>query len=243
MKMILGFIVLAGGALAQHEADIQEGQRMFRDRCVICHGPEGTVPGGIDLLKGKFKRASSDADLVKTIRGGIPNTAMTPLSLTENQAMDVVAYLRSTASAPTVAAGNAVRGKTVFEGKGGCQSCHRVRGTGSRYAPDLSDIGALRRPDQMQRSLLDPDAEVLSANRILRAVPKTGAPVTGRILNQDTFTVQLMDAKEQLISFDKAGLRELSVVSKSPMPSVRGKLTNEEVADLLGYLVSLKGSN
>jgi small nuclear ribonucleoprotein (snRNP)-like protein/mono/diheme cytochrome c family protein len=39
-------------------------------------------------------------------------------------------------------AGDVVRGKAVFEGKGNCQSCHRVNGVGSLFGPDLSTIGA-----------------------------------------------------------------------------------------------------
>src|SRR5215471_10623445 len=43
----------------------------------------------------------------------------------------------------TLPAGDAARGKTVFESiKGNCQSCHRVNGTGSLYGPDLSAVGA-----------------------------------------------------------------------------------------------------
>ena len=39
-------------------------------------------------------------------------------------------------------AGDAARGKAIFESsKGNCLSCHRVSGTGSRFGPDLSTIG------------------------------------------------------------------------------------------------------
>src|SRR5262245_56845769 len=43
----------------------------------------------------------------------------------------------------TLPAGDATRGKAIFEStKGNCLSCHRVNGTGSLYGPDLSAIGA-----------------------------------------------------------------------------------------------------
>ena len=242
MRIVILTLFLMVPALAQHEANPEEGQRLFRENCVICHGPDGTVPGGIDLLKGKFKRPSSDANLIGTIRAGIPNTAMTALSLSPDQAADIVGFMRARAQAPAVTLGDAARGRAIAEGKGQCLTCHRIRGNGSRYAPDLTDVGALRRPDQLQTAILDPDGEVLPVNRIMRAVPKSGSAVNGRILNQDTFTIQLIDAKEQLLSFERSSLKELSVVPKSPMPSVRGKLSAAEVADLTGYLVSLKGN-
>ena len=135
--------------------------------------------------------------------------------------------------------GDAENGKAIFEGKGQCMNCHRIKGSGSRFGPDLSEIGA-RRPDQLQTSILEPDAEILPANRIYRVVDKNGAATTGRLLNLDTFTVQMIDQKEQLRSFEKTSLREYGFVEKSPMPSYKGRLTDQEVADLVNYLYSLK---
>jgi cytochrome c oxidase cbb3-type subunit III len=135
--------------------------------------------------------------------------------------------------------GDAANGKAIFEGKGQCTNCHRIKGNGSRFGPDLSEIGA-RRPDQLQASILDPDAEILPANRTYRVVDKSGAVTIGRLLNLDTFTVQMIDQKERLLSFEKANLREYGFVDKSPMPSYKGKLTDQEVADLVNYLYSLK---
>ena len=65
--------------------------------------------------------------------------------------------------------------------------------------------------------------------------------MTGRRLNEDTYTVQLIDDQERLRSFDKASLREFTVLMESPMPSYADQLTEQELADLLAYLVSLKG--
>ena len=64
---------------------------------------------------------------------------------------------------------------------------------------------------------------------------------TVRILNQDTFTVQLNDSKERLLSFQRSELKEFSPIDKSPMPSYKDNLTAVERADLVAYLMSLKG--
>jgi len=137
--------------------------------------------------------------------------------------------------------GDAAQGKIVFEGKGACLTCHRVKGNGVRLGPELTDIGALRRAVELELSILEPDAEVLPQNRFFRVVANDGATTTGRLLNQDAFTVQLFDASERLRSFSKADLKEYAFVEKSPMPSYRGKLSPKELADLVSYLVSLKG--
>ena len=168
-------------------------------------------------------------------------------NISEPNAATIVAYLRSmAASAASTAAlptGIAARGKTVFEGKGGCTACHRVGDTGSRTGPDLSQIGAARRVIEIQRSIVEPDAEVVPANRSFRLVTRDGATVTGRLLNQDSFTIQLLDSKEQLRSFSKSNLREYAFVNNSPMPSYRDKLSAQELADVVSYLASLKGLN
>jgi quinoprotein glucose dehydrogenase len=146
-------------------------------------------------------------------------------------------------SGPAVLAqltGDAVRGKTLVESNS-CFDCHRIDQRGSRVGPDLSDIGTRREPDRLQQALIDPDAEVLFENRSVRFVTKDGATVTGRLLNQDALSVQLITPKEELKTYMRAGLRDYTVVDKGLMPSVQGKLTDQQVADIVSYLSSLKG--
>jgi putative heme-binding domain-containing protein len=137
--------------------------------------------------------------------------------------------------------GDAASGKSVFEGKGQCNTCHRIAGSGSRTGPELTDIGSLRKPEQLEQSILDPDAEIAPQNRTYRVVTRAGETVAGRLLNLDAFSVQLLDSKEKLRSFTKASLKEWAFVEKSPMPSYKGKLSLQELADLVSYLASLKG--
>lgn len=137
------------------------------------------------------------------------------------------------------AGGDAANGKLIFEGKGNCASCHRIQGNGSHFGPDLSTAGA-RSPEQLQTSILDPDAEIAPANRMYRVVAKNGATTVGRLLNEDTFSVQMIDKTERLLSFQKADLREYAFETKSPMPSFKDKLTAQEIADVVAYLSTLK---
>ena len=137
--------------------------------------------------------------------------------------------------------GNEAAGAAIVAGKGKCQTCHRIQEAGSRLGPDLTDIGAIRTSEQLESSLLDPDAEILPENRFYRVVTRDGATITGRRLNHDTFQVLLRDAKDQLRSFQKAELREHGFVEKSSMPSFRTSLTRQELADVIAYLATLKG--
>lgn len=229
---------------AQHEtaSDIEDGARVFRNSCANCHGPDGNEIPGIDLGRGVFKTARTDEDLIAIIRKGLPGTPMPATNMSEEQAKRVVSYLRSTAASRTsvTTVGDAARGKALFEAKGGCAKCHRVSGVGSRLGPDLTRIGQVRRSSDLERSLVDPAAEVLPAGRFYRVVTKDGATVTGRLLNIDTFSVQMLDMKEQLRSFSKTNLKEFGFIP-TPMPSYKGTLNPQELADVVSYLVSLKG--
>jgi cytochrome c oxidase cbb3-type subunit III len=236
-------VATTAGFAQQHEtaADIEDGGRVFRTSCANCHGQDGDQVPGLDLGRGQFKRAQTDQDLIAIIQKGIPNTAMPATNFSTEQAARVVAYLRSVAASKRGGSvtGDAARGKAVFDGKGGCTSCHRVGVAGSRVGPDLSGIGLARRAVELEQSILDPEADVQVTNRTYRVVARDGAVTTGRLLNIDSFSVQLLDSKEQLRSFLKSDLREHGF-APSPMPSYRTRLTTQEVADLVSYLVTLK---
>jgi hypothetical protein len=70
---------------------------------------------------------------------------------------------------------------------------------------------------------------------------KDGRTLTGRRFNEDTFTVQLIDQQEKLHSLEKKDIRTLEVQTVSPMPSFNGKLTTDELSDVIAYLITLKG--
>jgi putative heme-binding domain-containing protein len=137
--------------------------------------------------------------------------------------------------------GNAVRGRAVMEGKGACMKCHRVGGTGSRVAPDLSEVGSARSAGSLYRSLTEPSAQMMPINRPVKIAMKNGTTVTGRRLNEDTYSIQIIDDSERLRTVLKSDVRDVVISTTSPMPSFKGALTDEELADVVAYLLSLKG--
>jgi putative heme-binding domain-containing protein len=234
----------AGHLAGQHATafDVEDGRRVYQVSCANCHGPDGNLIAGIDFGRGVYRRAFSDAELAALIVAGIPSTPMPPNpTMSLEQASRVVDYLRSmSAGRETAADGDARRGQALFEGKGDCRDCHAVRGQGSRVGPDLTRIGLVRRAGEIERSLLDPRAEIQPENRFYKVSPKNGQPVVGRLLNRDTFTVQLIDRDERLRSFQIADLREHGF-EDTPMPSARDNLSMQEIADVVSYLSTLRG--
>jgi putative heme-binding domain-containing protein len=217
------------------------GEQLYNENCVECHGPEGDSIADVDIGHGRFRRATTDPELIGIVLRGIPGTSMPPHSFSEAQAAAIVAFLRAKGTRAASSAGNATAGRTLFTGKGNCVSCHRVEGTGSRVGPDLSEIGRLRHSIDIEQAIVDPDAMILPSNRFIRLAMKDGSTINGRMLNQDIFLVQLIDNKEQLRTIQRSDVREFTFIDKSSMPSYKGKLTPQELADVVSYLVSLRG--
>jgi putative heme-binding domain-containing protein len=266
---LAAMVMTSGTPLAQQHSytpqQIQEGRALYDANCGRCHNNDGAGVTGIELFR-QIRRANSDEDIARLIQNGIPGTSMPPHAFSTDQALSVVAFLRSMVGvtqgpslgaaatdpgrgASTTLAGDPARGKAVFTGKGGCVTCHRAEGTGGTTGPDLSAAGAARGfgpfvfppdPAALWRSILDPDADIAAGFRMFQVTAKSGAAVRGALLNHDTFSVQLLDEAQNLRSFLKSDLKEFGFLP-SPMPSYRGRLTEQEVADVVSYLLTLKG--
>lgn len=253
LRLLLALLLVTGTAgrtaaqaIQDHQytpTDIENGARLYAAQCALCHGVNGDGVGGINLRLGQFRRAASDDDIGRVIVTGVAGAGMPAFRLQPAEVTGLVAYIRAgfDPSGTPVKVGSATRGQGIVEGKGRCLTCHRINGRGIRTAPDLSDIGATRTPAAVQRSLLDPTSAMWPINRPVRIVTREGRTITGRRLNEDMFTVQLMDSEERLVSLSKSELREYTVGKTSPMPSMAGTFTPDEIADVVAYLLTLKG--
>jgi len=224
-------------------ADIAYGARIYDAQCTTCHGANGDAVGGVNLRSGTFRNAITDQDLARVITNGIRGTGMQAFRFDAAELAGIIAYVRNMNAVDrgSVKTGDAARGRALVEGKGNCLRCHRVGADGSRVAPDLSDIGSQRSAGSLLRSLTDPTSQMMPINRPVRAVRRDGKVVNGRRLNEDTYTVQLIDDQEKLVSLTKSDLREYTILTASPMPSYKSTFAQDELADVVAYLLSLKG--
>jgi putative heme-binding domain-containing protein len=259
-------MISAGAPLAQQHGysaeQIAEGRKLYDANCGRCHNNDGAGVPGVELFT-LIRRATTDDDIAKLVQTGIPGTSMPPHGFSTPQALAVVAFMRSMvgvtpASATAVSgaartagatSGDPVRGRAIFTGKGGCNGCHLAQRAGGTVGPDLSAAGAIRDfgfgpipPDvlALERAIVDPDAEMPPDYRVFQVVLKTGMVIRGMLLNQDTFSVQMHDEAKNLRSFQKSELKDHGFLP-SAMPSYQGRLTPQEVADVVSYLLTLKG--
>jgi putative heme-binding domain-containing protein len=254
LAVVLALVWTGGGVIAQQNApldhpvqyapaDIAFGASLYSGQCSTCHGATGDAVGGVDLRSGKFRRATTDRELSTIITTGIPGTAMPGQKFNATEVDALIAFLRNMNSfdSSSVKPGDVQRGKAIFEGKGACLTCHRVNGKGSYVGPNLSDIGSVRGAGALERSLVDPTSGLMPINRPVRIVKKDGTVINGRRVNEDTYSVQLMDTNGRLVSLLKADLRDFRISTTASMPSYKKELEPTELADVMAYLLSLKG--
>ncbi len=164
---------------------------------------------------------------------------MPSLFYMEDRVWQVIAYIRSLNASAGRPAGDAARGAALFRSKG-CIGCHRVSGEGGALGPDLTQIGKMRSIDHLRQSIVDPSADVQPRYWVASFKDSAGKPSEGFVMNEDTYTVQLMDMNQQLHSYEKAALRDYKVERVSKMPSYKDSLTGEPLDDFVAYLASLR---
>jgi alcohol dehydrogenase (cytochrome c) len=77
------------------EEDRKEGARIFHERCTGCHGGDGSGgPHGPSLTQLGYKHGDSDLAIYKTLRDGVPGTAMPSAGLALDELLQVVANVK-----------------------------------------------------------------------------------------------------------------------------------------------------
>ncbi len=100
LALAAGGVLLLLAALvapfAARAADPQEGGRLYRIHCAGCHGPDGrpAMPGAPDFSRGE-RLLRSDVDLARSIQLGVGVMPAYAGRLSEEQILDLVAYLRT----------------------------------------------------------------------------------------------------------------------------------------------------
>jgi putative heme-binding domain-containing protein len=113
-----------------------------------------------------------------------------------------------------------------------------IRGKGSPFGPELSNIGAARSAAAIRHSIMEPDAEIVDGFAGARLKLKSGEAIEGVIRNEDNFSIQVMDREGRLRMPEKEAITALArLEKKSLMPEkIAAELTPEELQDLLAFL-------
>jgi len=220
---------------------VETGRRLYAGRCGHCHGQNGEGGRGATLNTGRFRHGGSGRELFLVVRDGIPNTEMPgAFRLPDAEIWRMVAYVqqlsRHGASDPVT--GDAAAGAIVYQ-KNGCAQCHSIDGKGGFLGPDLTDIGARRALRHLRESVLDPDADIPLEYRTVVVTTLTGKSTRGIHLNEDEYSVHLLDMSGNLRSFMKSELEDVKLPGRSLMPAYTS-LSKTDLEDLVAYLGSLR---
>jgi cytochrome c oxidase cbb3-type subunit 3 len=236
------------------------GEFQFRINCAFCHGLSGRGGGrGPDLTKAQKRHGNADADLFRTISQGVPGTAMPAgtnggigVGMTDEEIWQVITYLRSVqVKVPEKPVGDAAHGKELFYGSERCGTCHMVEGKGGRLGPDLTVAGSVRSTDSLVDSVRNPSRRLAPGIKetakefpqeyeTVTVTTPDGKKITGVTMNEDNFSLQMMDADEKIHLFEKDKLKSFEKSRESLMPPYDAKmLSDKDLNDLVAYLLSV----
>lgn len=270
LALIAGFLAAphstrgqAKNPYAGNAKEAKLGEYEFRANCAFCHGLGARGGGrGPDLTRTPKKHGDSDQEIFTTISNGVPGTAMPPngatqqgVGMTEDEIWQVITYIRSVEHKPVEMTGDSVRGRQLYFGSAACSTCHMFKGQGGRLGPDLTTAGtarsleyltdSIRKPSQrLAQGLGEAMKEFTVEYETVNVVTADGTKLQGTLLNEDSFTIQFLDTREQIHSFDKTALKSWEKSRASLMPVYDEKtLPEKDLQDILTFLVARLRAN
>jgi cytochrome c oxidase cbb3-type subunit III len=261
--VFLGCVANAGSQnpLAGDAKAAKAGEYEFRINCALCHGLGARGGGrGPDLTHAQKKHAHSDAEMFQIISNGIPGTAMPAngtngqgVGMTDEEIWQIVTYIRSReVNAAAKTTGDAAHGKELFYGDGNCALCHMVAGRGGRMGPDLTGVGGSRTREAIIDSIRNPSRhlawglteatkEFPQEYESVTVVTADGKVIKGVTLNEDSFSVQIMDSGEHIHLLEKDKLKSFKKSRESAMPKYDPDvLSDKEIEDIVAFLAGVE---
>jgi cytochrome c oxidase cbb3-type subunit 3 len=232
----------SGSAIGQTATVTADGKALFGSVCSGCHGIDGR--GGEhapNIAVGSQAQNRSDQDVVGIVQNGVRGAGMPAFdSLGHDRILGIVAYLRILQGRGISAKlpGDAVRGESLFFGKGQCSDCHMANGRGGFIASDLSVYGRDVTAEQIRHVILDPDKTLPSAKKATTVVTHSGQAITGMVKAEDNFSISIQAIDGSFHFLEKTRLAKIDSGSSSLMPTNYGsRLSKQEVDDLISYLL------
>ncbi len=250
----------AQNPLAHDPKAAKAGEYEFRINCALCHGLGAHGGGrGPDLTSPQKKHAHNDSEMFQVISNGIPGTAMPAngtngqgVGMTDTEIWQIITYIRSQEAKTAVKAqGDPAHGKQLFFGDANCSMCHMFAGKGGRLGPDLTAAGeartrasildSIRNPSRrLAWGLTEPTKEFPQEYETVTATTADGTKITGVALNEDTFTVQVMDRGENLHLLQKGTLKSFQKSRESIMPKYEPDvLSDKDIDDIIAFLATM----
>ena len=221
---------------------IRTGMARFQLSCAECHGVDAKGVFGPDLTI-LWETGASAERIFQTVRRGVSGSSMPPSRLPDDELWGILAYLRTLAPSvpPPPPAGDAQNGERVFWAR--CGNCHRINGRGGYLGPNLSRIGSSRSRDTLIRDIRNASASIVPGYKPVTLVTSDGRRLRGVVKNDDAFSIQIMDTRDQLQGYLRSALREVIDEPRSVMPDFGPEqLSDRDLDDVVRFLGTLRGA-
>ena len=127
------------------------------------------------------------------------------------------------------------KGRMLFQQT--CATCHVLFGEGSKIGPDLTGSQRMN-IDYLLENIIDPNAIVPSEYQVTVLALKDGRVITG-LVQSDAGQVLMVQTEKELLRVLAADVESRQKSKQSMMPEgLLTKLKDEEIRDLIGYLMS-----
>lgn len=238
-------------------AAVERGKQVFGANCAFCHGTNATGgETGPDLVRSVVVLHDEGKGITvgPVILNGRPDRGMPKFNFSEDQIMDLAAFLlsrnqaaanRKTYTVLELLTGNANAGKQYFDGH--CVSCHSASG-------DLAHVASKYEPPMLQERILyptrkpsDSDASVPESRsqKTATVTLPSGQSFSGRLLQFDDFSVALLDASGRYHTWElnDGSNAAIKVDVRDPLDGhlqLMRAYTDADIHNLLTYLETLK---
>lgn len=138
--------------------------------------------------------------------------------------------------------GNPANGAIIFaRANPGCIACHVVKGQGTDFGPNLSEIGSKLGKDALYESILDPSAGISFGYEAFNWTFKNGDEAYGLLASETNDEIAVKVVGGIVTRYKKAEILSRQPSKLSIMPSgLQAAMTPDELVDLVEYLASLK---
>lgn len=139
---------------------------------------------------------------------------------------------------------DAVRGELLFghpQGAG-CARCHSLNAKVNGFGPALGDIGRRAAVRQIVQSITEPSAVITEGFSQHVVQTADGLIHAGVLLEESGLSVTLGLATGERLVLRKSEIEDRRIEKISAMPDFRGKLSNQDVADLSAFLLTQKSA-
>lgn len=138
--------------------------------------------------------------------------------------------------------GDAGAGKALFlDRQKACSLCHTTDGKGGKAGPDLFAVGDKYGRDDLIQQVLVPSASIAAGYSTTVIRTKSGDMFQGIIKESNAHEIALMGSDGKLLRIQTTDIDRQKTTDLSLMPEgLEGALTQQQFADLIAYLTSLK---